>query len=354
MLNQPDTSQYDRITQLLREQSGQSFNQIDPAMANAQFSANAMNPSAFLEGLQKAQMSQVDNEQNILKVFEAKRAAGDAAVNALDKRISLFTGDDPQGKAMFLQELHSDPEEVDPNNSYQVMTKLASIAKKTGYTAPESQLTQAKIDALRMKEMPRAQSDAGKIAADYQAGLIDEATYKASLGNIGKPKLTANDQKELINAKKVIIAAPTAEKKIREALELNKKAFSGSGIGVGAKTYLARTTGTFSDTLAETTKLSNITMRNVLSSLKTTFGGMPTEGERKVLMDVESAINGSEEERKAVLEQALESIQNRKTESQQLIDIIEGGRGAPAGNEDAPIDDYSGLSDDEIIKQLGL
>jgi hypothetical protein len=342
MIQQPDTSQYDRITQILREQSGQSFNQIDPAMMNAQFSANAMNPSAFLQGLQQAQQRPLQNEQSILSIFEAKKAAGDATVNALDKRISLFTGDDPQGKALFLEELHSDPDEIDPNNSYQVMTKLASIAKRTGYQAPTSQ------------QAIKAQSDVGKVAADYRAGLIDEAAYRGALGQVGKPKLTANDQKELINAKKTIIAAPNAEKKIQEALGLNEQAFSGSGIGLNAKTYLARKTGTFNETLANTTKLSNITMRNVLNSLKTTFGGLPTEGERKVLIDVESAIGGTEEERRAVLEQALESVKNKKTESQQLIDIIEGAAGASVRGENAAIDDYSGLSDEEIIQQLGL
>lgn len=348
MIQQPDTSQYDRITQILREQSGQSFNQVDPSMRRSLMAANYTNPAAFLEGLQNAQQSQVQNEMNILKVFEAKKAAGDKQAQALDSRIKMFTGDDPQGVALFLQELHSDPEDIDPSNSFQVMTKLAGIAKRTGYKSPESQLAAAKA----LKELsPKAQSAQGKLAADYQAGLIDEATYKSSLGQIGKPKLTANDQKELINAKKTIIAAPNAEQKIMEALKLNKEAFSGSGIGTGAKTYIARKTGTFGDTLTATTKLQNITMRNVLNSLKSTFGGMPTEGERKVLMDVESAINGTEQEREAVLQQALEAIKNRKNESEQLINIIEGN---PSTGEDATIEDYSGLSDEEIIKQLGM
>lgn len=315
----------------------------------ANLAANLFDPQAFMKTAESSQDSNVAREMNILKMFEAKKAAGDASAQQLDKKISLFTGGDPDGTAMFLEQLHNDPEEIDPGNSYQVMTKLAGIAKKTGYKSPNLDLERRTKEAAIEKGGYKPQSDVGKLAADYQAGLIDEATYQKSLSSAGKPKLTANDQKELIGAKKTIISAPNAEAKIKEALGLNDKAFSAGLLGVDTQKYLARHTGTYGETLANTTKMSNITMRNVLSTLKSTFGGMPTEGERKVLIDVESAMDGTEGERKAVLEQALEAVKNRKGEAQQLINIIEGN---PSTGPDAPIEDYSGLSDDEILKQL--
>jgi hypothetical protein len=179
-INQPDTSQYDRITQLLREQSGQSFNQVDPAMRRALF-ATAPSAASFMEGLQQAQGAQVANEQSILDIFNAKRAAGDKQTQALADKIKLFAGDDPQGTAMFLQELHGDPEEIDPSNSYQVMTKLAGIAKRTGYQSPESQLTQAKIateqarrsNILAPKSAP-TKSTATGTSAKISGGTGDE------------------------------------------------------------------------------------------------------------------------------------------------------------------------------------
>lgn len=143
-----ENTQYDRITQILQEQATPKqlpFNEQQAILfANALSPQNAVN--AYSQRQAELQNEPIQREMDLLKVFEAKRNAGDAQAQALEKRINLFTGGDPEGTALFLQELHNDPEEIDPSNSFQVMTKLAKIAKKTGYQSPEQQLQKAKLE----------------------------------------------------------------------------------------------------------------------------------------------------------------------------------------------------------------
>jgi len=145
---QPD-QQYDRITQILQSQATPTAQPLGPIQsANAFLSSlNGGNYTDVATKLQdrnlnmarQEQADTVGREMDLLKVFEAKRQAGDAQAEAIGDKIDLFTGGDPEGQALFLKALHEDPEEIDAGNSYQVMTKLARIAKQNGYTSPAMQ-----------------------------------------------------------------------------------------------------------------------------------------------------------------------------------------------------------------------
>lgn len=150
----------DRITQILQQQS--SPVQSSPYMPSAvNLPANIMNALAyssydpgngrgggFMKNVQDYQSNdqnqQIAQQKNILAAYDMKLKMGDAKTKALDDKINLFTGGDPEGKAMFLQALHDDPESIDPTNSFQVMTKLASIKKQTGYESPDLKLSNEK------------------------------------------------------------------------------------------------------------------------------------------------------------------------------------------------------------------
>jgi hypothetical protein len=150
-------SQYDRITQILQSQSAPKMRELDPTdSASAFISALGGNQSYsdVYKGRQQdtynqerqVQSDELNREMGILDVFERKKAAGDAQAQALDAKIKLFTGDDPEGMAIFLEQLHNDPDEIDAGNSYQVMTKLAGIAKRTGYKSPQMKQKQQMDD----------------------------------------------------------------------------------------------------------------------------------------------------------------------------------------------------------------
>jgi hypothetical protein len=162
------TQGIDRITQILQRQAQPVG--ASPLQAQASpLPANILNAIAsasydygdgggnFMGNVQKYQDNQdgreLNNQKMLLTAFEQKMRMGDAQAKALDDRIMLFTGDDPEGKALFLQALHEDPESIDPSNSFQVMTKLAGIKKKLGYESPDLQTDKLKeklqIDLLK-------------------------------------------------------------------------------------------------------------------------------------------------------------------------------------------------------------
>ena len=145
----------DRITQILQERAQpQTFTPgaRDAAALASQYMAQAGQGQGVDQILgaigapqREQQQRELESATALYDLFEQKRAAGDAQANALFNRISMFTGGDPEGTRLFLEELNADPEEIDPGNAFQVMSKLAGIAKRTGYKSPESRLQDLQI-----------------------------------------------------------------------------------------------------------------------------------------------------------------------------------------------------------------
>lgn len=136
----------DRITQILQERAQPrqiSPGARDPAALASQLSAQAGQPQGVEQILssigapeREQQQRELESATALYDLFEQKRASGDAQANALFERMKLFTGGDPAGTQLFLEELEKDPDEVDPGNAFQVMSKLSGIAKRTGYKPP--------------------------------------------------------------------------------------------------------------------------------------------------------------------------------------------------------------------------
>jgi len=155
---------YDRITQILQSQSTPQ-NEPLGAIQSANAFLSSLNGGDYTDisnerrqtnynNARQVQQDTIGREMDLLKVFEAKRQAGDAQAEALAKKIDLFTNGDPEGTMIFLEALHSDPEEIDAGNSYQVMTKLAKIAKQTGYQSPDMKKKQT-MDAVNNEILKR-------------------------------------------------------------------------------------------------------------------------------------------------------------------------------------------------------
>lgn len=166
----------DRITAILQKRAQPAPQMISPGEFDAYGIGNVASrtgPQQFLDAINKLQSQREDSfyqsqdrelqsAQGLYDLFENKRASGDKQAQALFDRISLFTGGDPEGTALFVQELHNDPESIDPSNAFQVMTKLAGIAKKTGYTSLDSQLKRAQIRSANALASQRAAGPSGK------------------------------------------------------------------------------------------------------------------------------------------------------------------------------------------------
>ena len=60
-----------------------------------------------------------------------------------------------------------------------------------------------------------------------------------------------------------------------------------------------------------TINLDNIMTTQALESLKSTFGAAPTEGERKILLDIQASADKTPKQRKEIIERAMKAAENR-------------------------------------------
>ena len=114
-------------------------------------------------------------------------------------------------------------------------------------------------------------------------------------------------------------------KSLDQALALNDQAmgFSGAGVLAGAVSLLPESVRP--KAIDATVELDNILTSGALPQLKAIFGGMPTEGERKVLLDVQGSSGKSPAVRKEIFERAKEALKNRLRFSGQKIEQLRKG-----------------------------
>lgn len=125
-------------------------------------------------------------------------------------------------------------------------------------------------------------------------------------GTGGVPPAALQDQ--IIAADKEVAAGRAAQEALTQALTLNDKAYS--GMTAEAQTWLDRQLGG-SESGTATTQLTAIMTEQALSQLRAIFGGNPTEGERKILLDIQAAPSMSKDERRALIDRAMVLVQQR-------------------------------------------
>jgi len=226
-------------------------------------------------------------------------------------------------------------------------------ARMEDQRASQAERLQAQKELREM--MIQAQRDTQRaIAANRpapQAQIIQTAEGPAQLingravpivGPDGKPVQGAKNtavnlspiaQKEMFEADDAVQAGNSAINSLNQALKLNKEAYSGYGAGVRAK-VASNLPGTYKGADA-TVAMDNIIQDQALASMKSIFGGNPTEGERAILLELQASSSKTPEQREAILNRAIASANNRINFNQQKAESLRGGTymkpgGAPA------------------------
>lgn len=155
----------------------------------------------------------------------------------------------------------------------------------------EFQMTLAKFD----QDLARHDENIAvrREGLDIQRQRLDTVKNK-------KTPLSATAQKELFEADEGIQAGESVISALDKALELNDKALSGPGAGTLGK--VGSWVGV--DSAVATEDLKNIVTAQALENLKATFGGMPTEGERKILLEIQGSVDQAPEVRRGIYERA--------------------------------------------------
>ena len=99
--------------------------------------------------------------------------------------------------------------------------------------------------------------------------------------------------------------------------------FRGAGIVSAVGTLLPESVRPAS--VDATENLDNILTTGVLPQLKATFGGMPTEGERKILIEVQGSSSKNPSVRKAIFERAEAATKRRIEFSNQKAKALRDG-----------------------------
>lgn len=120
--------------------------------------------------------------------------------------------------------------------------------------------------------------------------------------------LTATDKKAILEADEMVQVSDSALPLIERALQLNDKAYS--GMLAGPRGYITGNMG--SDAGLATIEYDNLVQQQALNTLKSTFGAAPTEGERKILLEVAGSSNQPPEVRKGILERAKAAVTRRQ------------------------------------------
>lgn len=125
----------------------------------------------------------------------------------------------------------------------------------------------------------------------------------------GGVMLSATAQKELFEADDTVQSSKAVIGLLDKAITLNDKAYSGYAAGERAK--LRSNLPGESDQANATVDLNNIITGQALESLKAVFGGMPTEGERAILMDMQASVDKTPAQRATIIARAKSAAERR-------------------------------------------
>lgn len=152
-----------------------------------------------------------------------------------------------------------------------------------------------------------------------------------------KTPLSSAAQKELFESDEIAQSSKNAIGMLQEAKNLNGKAYSGYGAKTRA-TIRSNLPGESTGANA-TVELDNLMTGQALESLKATFGGMPTEGERKILLDMQASADKTPQQRQAILDRAIAAAERRVQFNEQKSNALRSGEyfsPQPAKSETSP------------------
>lgn len=207
--------------------------------------------------------------------------------------------------------------------------------------ADREALVRMQIDA-RPQQTPRQQQVIQ--TAEGPMVLGDDGTAKPITGPGGAPvrpsqgrvgPMTATAQKELIETEEGIQGGQAALSLFQQARELNDKAMGFTGAGAVSSVGSFLPEAVRPGMVDATQNLDNILQTAALPQLKAIFGGMPTEGERKILLDVQGSSSKAPSVRKEIFDRAERAINARlKFGSEKVKRLREGtyfsGEGLPS------------------------
>lgn len=254
-------------------------------------------------------------------------------------------------------------------------TTAASLAIKqregAGSTAEDARRWQAEFDQKerlsggRGTNITRDVTDRATVAQQY--GLkpgspgYDSFVLTGKMPREDAQPYSASDKKAIREADEGVMMGRTAVKNLDEALKMNDRVMSGATAPV--RTWAANNLPDWMvpDAIAspqqaeDASNFDNLVMGQALSNMKSIFGSNPTEGERKILLELQGSMSKPINVRKQILERAKEAAGNRlRLDEEQATGLRGQDYYKPGGGRSAPAQPDQRQRALEILRQRGV
>lgn len=151
--------------------------------------------------------------------------------------------------------------------------------------------------------------------------------------------LSATDKKAILEADELVLASRNTIDGLERAKELSKKAYAGSvfglpGTGADVRSAIGSTAPWATPEADATRELKNVVLSQALENLKATFGAAPTEGERKILLEIQGSVDQPQAVREAIYRRAQDLARIRLKFNEERAAQLRGGTyyGGTGGN----------------------
>lgn len=136
-----------------------------------------------------------------------------------------------------------------------------------------------------------------------------------------KKPMSVADRNAILKADEAVESAQGVLSNLHDAMALSKKAYDGP-----TASYRGAVTGFFGSEAGQATaQFDNIITATTLGQLKQIFGGNPTEGERKILLEIQGASSQPQPVREAIIKRAIAATERRRQVMQERADELRAG-----------------------------
>lgn len=266
---------------------------------------------AFGEGLAQAAGAMAETKKEERVAGTAKRKLG-AEIAMKKQELALEGAKDTEKTLLGLQaESNKDKREFikaqvkEYIDSGKPQSNAGKIAKDKGFK-PGTPEYQTEVDKQVNLEIEK---QVGAIKLQLQSGNIALANLGIAQEKAGREaiKLEPDERKSIRDDEDAMFAAKSTVKNLDAALSFVDQAFTNNAADQAAYKKLKQTNPNDSRVKA-TEELENLIGQNVVGSLKTTFGGNPTEGERRALQELGGLGSANKEVRKAIMSRAKRAL----------------------------------------------
>lgn len=304
---------------------------------------------------QRAKDNAYRDEQLGMQRDEYKAKARERAVrNAAGiAQMALDEKDPAKGAAVMNRLIASDPrwgDAIKENNldpaDWQTFARTL-VAEARGPQDPlDAQAKQAQIGLVKAQTNLANANAANKESPDQAFRVREEQARRLGLqpndpayrsyiltGKMPREDqqpLSASDKKAVLDAEDTVLATQNVITLLNEAEKLNSKANTGFGASTRASVgnmlpdLMVPDFVSSPESSRATANYENIVLGQALAQLKSTFGAAPTEGERKILIDLQGSVSQPPEVRADILRRARALAEKRMQDNSSRAEAIRG------------------------------